>query len=170
MSEAYNAIQNWYGDRVAKRSNIPLINHINEGLIVLDTIKAPDVTKDAFCLHPLFQVNNDLQVIFNSGYLNRFELSNSSVLLAMEYRTVANSWLSTDWDTKSTVDFGPLGTHIKDMLIADKIQNYKDFMLYHKSTHARAFELETYFQKWFLALGLSSFTVVDLIRKIQNET
>lgn len=40
------------------------------------------------------------------------------------------------------------------MLVADKVQNYKDFSLYHADTHPRAKELERYFQNWFCRLNI----------------
>ena len=60
-------IKNFYGDKTAKRSGVPLINHINEGLIVLDFIKASDIAKKAYCLHPLVQ--SDKNLILNADSL-----------------------------------------------------------------------------------------------------
>lgn len=167
-TEAYYAISEFYGDKRANRSNVLLMNHINEGLIILNIIGADLDTKDAFCLHPILQNDIDLHNAINTPLLSRYALRAKSIILAMEYRVIANTWLSNRWDDMNNINLGPLALQIKQMLIADKVQNYKDFMLYHKSTHKRAFELETYFQKWFLALGISSFTVVDLIRKVQE--
>jgi hypothetical protein len=39
--------------------------------------------------------------------------------------------------------------------IADKIQNYKDFMLYHYGKHKRSNELYTYFHNWFKLLDVN---------------
>ena len=41
------------------------------------------------------------------------------------------------------------------MLLADKIQNRKDFERYHKGTHQRSAELEQYFKNWLTRLGVS---------------
>ncbi|MGK0389502.1 MAG: hypothetical protein ACI94Y_002242 [Maribacter sp.] len=43
---------------------------------------------------------------------------------------------------------------VKQMLIADKVQNYKDFMLYHYKLHTRSDELYEYFQNWSKLLGI----------------
>ena len=41
------------------------------------------------------------------------------------------------------------------MLIADKVQNRKDFMMYHLHTHQRSKELEKYFNQWLNKLSVS---------------
>jgi len=38
---------------------------------------------------------------------------------------------------------------VKQMLIADRAQNYKDFMLHHCGKHERSGELYKYFNNWF---------------------
>lgn len=55
----YGLVADWYGESTAKRSGVPLINHIHEGLTILDTIGADVVTQSAFCLHPLLQHDGD---------------------------------------------------------------------------------------------------------------
>lgn len=42
------------------------------------------------------------------------------------------------------------------MLIADKVQNYKDFEIYHKSTHPRSKELDQYFKNWLQKLNINT--------------
>jgi hypothetical protein len=63
----------------------------------------------------------------------------------MEYRRVANSYLSKD---KIENFVGFTNDKIKQMLFADKVQNEKDFALYHEGTHARSKELREYFNNW----------------------
>lgn len=48
-SQEYTIIKNYYGDKTANRSKVPLINHINEGIIILDNIAASDFAKKAYC-------------------------------------------------------------------------------------------------------------------------
>ena len=93
-SVEYQLIKKFYGDRVAKRSQVPLINHIDEGLIVLKAIGAVETTKRAFCLHPLLQADADLQ---ENYYISSF-VDHHALLLAMEYRSVANEFLSDKMD------------------------------------------------------------------------
>lgn len=158
------AITQFYGDRCAERSGVPLINHIREGLVVLDYIGATDAAKRAFCLHPMFQADKDLKE--NADSLG---LPNDPYVIAlvMEYRNQANAWLSdkvfTDKDDRTGKEVvmhafaptpGPLAD-VRDMLIADKVQNFKDFETYHKGTHERSAELQHYFETWLEVLDVS---------------
>ena len=43
---------------------------------------------------------------------------------------------------------------VRLMLIADKVQNYKDFMLHHFMTHKRSNQLYMYFHNWFTLLDI----------------
>jgi hypothetical protein len=142
MRKAYKLISEYYGDSTAKRSGVKLINHIDEGIEILKSIGADDDTIDAYCLHPLLQSDEE----FNKNYNMNFDgVSTSAIILAVEYRRVANSYLST----KNIEDFvGFTNDKIKQMLYADKVQNEKDFALYHESTHPRSKELRQYFDNW----------------------
>jgi hypothetical protein len=44
---------------------------------------------------------------------------------------------------------------VNKMLVADKIQNRKDFEIYHKENHPRAVELDKYFKNWLLKLSVT---------------
>lgn len=88
----------------------------------------------------------------------------------MEYRSQANAWLSDKVIKVPLMGIGPT-THcvpngvptpgpladVRDMLIADKIQNYKDFIIYHRGTHPRSDELDTYFEAWLRVLRVDNF-------------
>lgn len=154
-------IKNFYGDKTAKRSGVPLINHINEGLIVLDFIKASDIAKKAYCLHPLVQ--SDENLLLNADSLINID---PRVLIAViEYRNIANSHLSYRKITRlDEIKLSPLKV-VNDMLIADKIQNRKDFEIYHKDRHERSDELDCYFRDWLRRLGISE-DVYDEIKEI----
>ena len=141
-------IKSFYGEQLTARSGVKLINHIYEGLKILDFIDAAEVSKRAYCLHPILQSDE----AFNANKSSNFAgINTEALILAMEYRRVANSYLS-----KATkADFiGFSCPEVREMLIADKVQNYKDFLLYHKDSHPRAAELDEYFNNWFDLLGV----------------
>lgn len=170
-SPEYHQIRQFYSDRTAKRSGVPLMNHIDEGLIILLRINATQAAQEAFCLHPLFQHDDDLAR--EHWRVEAFgEIMNKrSVFLAMEYRNIANQFLSgkvlmesKDWGdsrggfnvvTKAEeIPLSPI-KEVNDMLIADKVQNRKDFIRHHLDTHANAARLDAYFKLWMERLGIS---------------
>lgn len=145
----YQLIEEFYGDSVAKRSRVPMINHINEGLIVLDEINATEFAKRAFCVHPMVQADLDLA----NNYDILIGCDPHVIALAMEYRSVANEYLSDKVGNVLEIRLSPLA-EVNQMLIADKVQNCKDFMTYHKRTHVRAAELTQYFINWMERLEI----------------
>lgn len=142
----YLTIKDHYGSQIAKRSGIPLINHINEGIDILDVLVSSDEAKLAYCIHPLSQSGKDV--------------SWSKVsTLANEYAYFANKYLCNhDTDHIKMIEqlddhlHGDIDYHVSndciDMLIADKLQNRKDFMIYHYDSHDRSEQLYQYFNLW----------------------
>jgi hypothetical protein len=53
------------------------------------------------------------------------------------------------------------------MLVADKVQNYKDFMIHHYGTHERSQALYIYFHKWFHALNIAK-DLPELLKIAEN--
>ena len=146
----YTAIQKAYGNRKAERSGVELINHIDEGLYILEKINASNVAKRAYCLHPLIQGDKELKM----NYFD-FNYPSTIVIAAMEYRSVANEYLSMrEIKIPEDIRLSPLND-VNNMLIADKMQNRKDFDLYHNGTHDRSSELNKYFDNWFKRLGIT---------------
>lgn len=146
----YQTISNHYGNQRANRSQVLLINHIDEGLTILDLIVSSKDAKLAFCIHPLAQAYLDVEW---SSVKN----------LAKEYAYFANKFLCNDSTdhikTKEQLDIHlhydidyRMSVDCIDMLIADKIQNRKDFLKYHKGTHVRSNELHRYFDLWLYYL------------------
>ncbi len=156
----YLAISQFYGTRRAKRSQLPLMNHINEGVTVLERIGASYHAMAAFCLHPLFQPDEELRTVGLSYALYTAGLR--PAVLTMEYRRVANAHLSHHVKPETGVMLSPL-KEVNDMLIADKVQNRKDFDLFHKGTHPRSDRLTEYFAEWLDALGISEERYQELI-------
>lgn len=154
--DALAAIIKFYGTRRAARSQVPLINHIVEGVSILKSIYASNDAISAFCLHPLVQGDTELL----QHYANLDHIDGKILILAMEYRSVANDYLSHR--TVYAIDeirLSPL-KEVNDMLVADKVQNYKDFLLYHYGTHPRSNELDVYFKNWLSRLNC--FHVMDV--------
>lgn len=143
MEEVYN------GDR-ACRSHVPLMNHINEGLAILIALRASEEVQRAFCIHPVVQ--NSMPNVDLS------EVPENIIKLATEYRDKANAYLcrpDTDYvETFLQVDelVGGMSEACALMLYADKIQNQKDFDMYHKGIHRRSDQLEKYFNNWLVYL------------------
>lgn len=161
----YKLIARHYGDGVARRSQVPLMNHIDEGLIVLDRISATDAAKRAFCLHPLLQADEDLK---ENAYMCSF-VEPHVLLLTMEYRNIANAFLSDKMDAPYDIPIklSPL-FEVNEMLVADKVQNRKDFVTYHKATHDRSGQLDLYFKLWLKALDISEETYNNLCKGIDK--
>lgn len=162
----YKLISAHYGDQVARRSQVPLMNHINEGIVVLDRIAATDQAKRAFCLHPLLQADVDLK----ANYPMVASTCDAWVMmLAMEYRNIANAFLSDKMDAPYDIPIklSPL-FEVNEMLVADKVQNRKDFITHHKSTHDRSAQLDLYFRKWMAALDISEETYEKLCLAIDS--
>lgn len=158
-STEYRLIEREYGVQRAARSQVLLIDHIHQGLQIMDLFGASVSAKQAFCLHPLVQNFIDLEA--NLGKICREELLNPrSIILAIEYRNRANSFLCKPENDSYTVSelkakIGDLLPEVRHMLIADKIQNNKDFMLHHYGTHERSEQMKEYFEDWFTILDVS---------------
>jgi hypothetical protein len=146
---AIDLIAEVYGDRTAARSGVPLLSHISEGLVVLFAgLNATDTAKAAYALHPITQGDLVEKHMLDRG------ISNETWELAYAYAAAANSYLLAKFEDGKKPLF--VGTeNLRHMLIADKIQNRKDFIRYHKATHAKSDALSGYFDAWLKALGVS---------------
>lgn len=160
---AYALIADYYGEKIAQRSGVPLINHIHEGLIILSAIGASSNAMQAYCLHPILQSD---EALADNLHYNFAGINHTTLLLTMEYRSVANEYLSKRTiQGLNEIRLSPL-KDVNDMLIADKVQNRKDFDLYHKGTHERSEALSAYFQNWLARLGISEARYQELIALI----
>lgn len=165
-SREYQLISQYYTIKKTQRSQQYLMNHIDEGLLILNLIQASNFTKRAYCLHPLFQADMDLM---KHAYLMS-ELEAKILALTMEYRSVANEYLSfRKINTLDDIRLSPL-EEVNQMLVADKIQNFKDFNLYHLHTHPRSKELQHYFENWLEKLQVSKKLINYYNNSILNIT
>lgn len=148
---AHQLIKDHYGSETQKRSKLPLINHINEGITILEKLYASEDTIAAWCIHPLVQ--NDL-LLTNFIKVDYAWLSTSSVALAMEYRRVANLYLPKQYRNSSDrIELSQL-PQVNLMLVADKVQNTKDFTA-NQSLYPNSTQLEGYFNNWLTRLGVT---------------
>lgn len=161
------AIRASYGERRAERSGVLLMHHVEEGLAILDALDARIVAKQAFCLHPLVQMDEDLARAFTTGgALDGVRVDPLALAIALEYRRCANAHLSRHApETLQHVSFAPFDD-VKHMLIADKVQNRRDFDRHHAATHERAAELTAYFARWLALLGVDEKRYDDLVALI----
>jgi hypothetical protein len=151
-SDEYRAVAGFYQNTRAQRSQVPLMNHINEGLVILGRLGASQNAMKAYCLHPLFQNDRELNSV---GELYVMSLGESvTTELAMEYRRVANAYLAKCPMPEGGIKLSPI-KDVNDMLIADKVQNRKDFLRYHLDTHPNSERLNKYFNEWLDALGVT---------------
>ena len=148
--KCYDLIKWYYGNTCAKRSKVPYIKHIDEGLKILDQIGASEITKEAYCLHPIFQ--NDFDFSFNYPLIKDKNISADIIALVIEYRSVANEYLSTKIiSSYNDIRLSPI-KEVNQMLFADKMQNFSDFLMYHYGVHERSDELFIYFGNWLKRL------------------
>ena len=160
----YQAITRFYGERTTKRSGVRLMNHIDEGLAIMAILGASNDARRAFCLHPLFQADAEMTTV-GVAFLDDQYKNPVPIFLAMEYRYRANSFLADKVEVRTDLGgpvyvFNGLATpgplpELRDMLIADKVQNRKDFEQFHKGTHVHSDQLDHYFRYWLNVLGIS---------------
>lgn len=164
MRHSYMLINNYYGNKRAKRSGVLYMNHIDEGLLILEAIGASLTAKKAYCIHPILQ--EDTTLAQNISWMQNVDYH--TLITAMEYRNVANRGLSCyQVDNPDHIYLGPL-KDVHDMLIADKVQNRKDFIKYHLGSHPKSEELDRYFLNWLRALKVTEAEYKKLISYIED--
>lgn len=108
------------GASCPRRTGVMFMHHIDEGLAVLRSLDASGQAKRAWCLHPLLQADADLQAALPR--LATLTEDPYVLVLAMEYRRLANAYLSHREITSiSERDLGVL-PEVVNMLHADKVQ------------------------------------------------
>jgi hypothetical protein len=149
----FEIISAFYGEKMAQRSQAPLINHIKEGLLIMQHEQFSELAQRAYCLHPIFQADDALKTHFSTFDFG--QVSPQVIVLTLEYRNIANQYLSYKSITEAgEIALSPL-PEVNQMLFADKIQNCKDFERYHQQTHPRSAQLTQYFANWFKRLGIT---------------
>ena len=159
----YVIMEREYGDAKARRSGLYLMNHIDEGVDIMLGREASEQAIRAFIAHPMLQDDDHFRYKHELSANNVIKhCSREVIVLCMEYRKVANAYLckpETDGWTQEQIKFHCpiIMSEVKEMLIADKIQNYKDFLQFHALSHPRRRELFVYFNNWIEYLNCQEY-------------
>jgi len=155
---AYGLVDWFYGDKHARRSGLPLIKHIKDGVRILRAINASEDAILAFIVHPIFQRDEEFHIYLDNPSIADC-CSKKTIALAIEYRNVANRFLSNRLTSITEEELDCVKAQceatpdIKSMLIADKIQNYSDMRSYNRGL-PNYIILEDYFLTWFELLEI----------------
>jgi hypothetical protein len=168
---AYRLIRESYAGKVARRSGVAYLNHVHEGVYVLvRTTGWRERVVGAYCVHPIFQSDRWLAQVLEGG-IDVSGLRREEVVLAMEYRRVANAYVSTMRPRGvEGIALSPV-EEVNAMLVADKVQNKKDFMRHvykrvGRGSYERASErYVAYFDSWLERLGVSA----EMYRVLERE-
>ena len=161
----YHIIESYYKDKKTSKG-VPYINHIDEGIEILKDLKADPITIQSYILHPFIQCVNlkgaDGKIILTKKkmkkYLDIYSINPAVTGNLFLYRKFANAYLCRpETDNLSLIDIKKRlyglerYPNIIDMLITDKLQNFKDFMKY-RQDHPRYDQLFRYFNMWLYIL------------------
>lgn len=146
-------VEEFYSQKRARRSGVPLLFHIYEGLAILHAIGASEAAQRAYCLHPVLQADAGLGANLDwvASSLDGLPDAPRVMALTLEYRFSANSYLSHMPLPSCGAPLSRLAA-VNQMLLADKVQNNRDFLFYHQGWHPRSEHLTEYFQDWLRAL------------------
>ena len=186
----YSVIDNFYKG-MSTSKGVPYINHINEGINHLENMKVDDDVINAFILHPFVQCVN-LKGTYKDclltekeleKHINIFEIEPEIAFELLLYRKYANSYLCRETTDNFSIhdayrylnNLINYQTTVK-MLIADKLQNFKDFLLY-RQDHPRKEFLNQYFTIWLNILAnisestsIRDYIDIELITMNQPKT
>lgn len=175
-SAEYQAIQSIYGDQKTLQGNgVPFMNHINEGLHILHRIKASDNAQRAYCLHPIMQVNGLADEFLSSSYLK--EVDPRALVTAGMFANTVNAFPLGQFISGNLVGnveeaAGLIKRNdVMDMILAEMVQNYKDFLNHEGQTDPDRAEINEYFLTWlrFLAphyLFKNEFELFDQLKRV----
>lgn len=146
--------------RRAKRSGKPYFNHVKEGVQILQILGAPLITQQAFCLHPLVQADADLA----KNYCLLRRCDPLAVALAMEYR-----WVANNGTRKSGIPLAlSVLPEVNQMLVADKIQNRKDFLETFNRADPEFSAIDCYFKEWLGLLAITENQYEWIVEKLRS--
>lgn len=149
LDQYYRKAKVYWGNKKSSMG-VPYMVHIDQGLLILNHSFSTTAAKAAFCIHGLMQSDADLLNFYYKG--RTVDLDNKVLFLALEYRNTANQWLREHGADAKRPDI--VLTEIRDMLVADKVQNYHNFLTNYKDIHKDSVELEAYFTNWLEHLNV----------------
>lgn len=166
----YNIIENIYSEKYSKRTGVNYMNHIDEGLIILNKLSASLDAKLGYIIHPIFQSDEELKRCYNHTSLTN--ISPQSLINALEFRNIINNYSKfrtiKDFDE---IKLSPL-KDVNFMVAADIIQKRKDFEQYHIHTHEHSQQLIIYFNNWLKRLNIGEHfyqTIKEELMTFNNE-
>lgn len=159
---SFQQISRYYGATTTKRTKLPWINHIIEGVVLIHQLNGSEPAADAFCWHPLIQSDDTyLETLAEIQRYYNLNTSGDALINALGYRDAANRWLRGVVTKDNQPKKHPL-EDVNIMLMADKIQNRKDFEANEKLFSVEdASSLHYYFDCWFTTLGITPEIYVD---------
>lgn len=160
-SREYDLISEFYAGKSAKRSGRPYMAHIDEGLSFMSSKLMTVASMKAYCLHPLFQADEDLANFSDMVKRLSWVFDNYVLMLVMEYRNCANRYTGSIYNSElysyMEPELSPL-PEVNDMLRADKVQNFSDYLKYHyEKTPVKKYSkpLKGYFEMWLDRLDVT---------------
>ena len=151
------------------------MSHIEEGALVLHLLYGHDAElQEAYCLHPIFQSDKSLAQFLSPSAPELACISPRALVLGMEYRRVANGYtIKHKVRSPENIEIGPLSS-VHKMLVADKIQNKKDFIKYLHMKHDRPSYRKVsqrsvdYFDSWLARLGISQEKYQEIAARLEK--
>ena len=140
-------LQWWTPMPTARRSGLPYIKHIDDGLTILKNLTTDVLILQAYTLHPIIQ--SDVDYVEGSKFLVEAGVHPIVLMLLGEYRKTANAYLPRDPPRLPAIS---PDRRVNLMLYVDKIQNMSDVCQYNKDIKDLPHYLE-YFTNWLKALG-----------------
>jgi hypothetical protein len=151
----YEKIYEYYGDRRANRSGVRLMDHVEQGTRLLQTMGAGRDRISAFYLHPIFQDAEAYAAFVPQGH------DPWVLMLATDYRYVANAYLPKH---PSQIPQASELWRVNQMLIADKVHNRWQFEKYLRGKIPNSDRLDEYFAQWLTALTVNENQYNEYIR------
>ena len=152
----YKMVAAYYGNRVAKRSSCRLMEHIDEGLMLLENWGVGIPLLRAWCLHPLMQDDRlYLEYIQYGSTMNE-----QATRIAVEYRAIANAYLPKHQSRLPDIS---AMDEVNTLLLVDKLHNrwqFENTCMRRPGIYPNEQRLRQYFHEWLEALSLNQSVAI----------